>query len=321
LAEYTHEIFENAFKNCMHSDEYAWQQKGTTKGIEKITNADGITKVYDVYKVPVFHANGERKGLAVIGRDITQMIEIQDNLKIAKQKAEESDQLKMAFLQNMSHEIRTPLNAICGFASFLENDNLKPDKRSYFIETIKQSSDRLLDIFSDILTISSLQTNQEMVYIEKISVSDILTDIHKKYKVYAEHKNLSLNIISPNQQIFDFILSDKSLIYRVLSNLISNAIKFTHQGEIEYGVDLINRQLQFFVKDTGIGISEEHYHIIFENFRQAEKDIQVNYGGTGLGLSIAKGCAELLGGSIRVDSQINKGSVFYFTIPYQPAKN
>lgn len=315
LAEYTHEIFKEAFQNCMQSDEIAWQQNQTSKGIEKITNSNGITKVYDVYKVPVFHPNGERKGLAVIGRDITQIVEIQENLIIAKHKAEESDQLKMAFLQNMSHEIRTPLNAICGFASFLESDNLKPEKRSYFIQTIKASSDRLLEIVSDILTISSLETKQEIVYYEKMAVSDVLSELYQKFKNPAIYKKLAFNMILPKKLDLDFIISDKSIIFRVMSNLISNAIKFTHYGEIAFGADIVQGQMQFFVKDSGIGISSDHHAIIFENFRQAGNNIQSNYGGTGLGLSIAKKYVELLGGSIWLESQVDKGSAFYFTLP------
>ncbi|MGD9994783.1 MAG: PAS domain S-box protein [Salinivirgaceae bacterium] len=322
LSEFTAELYKESFVRCMQSDEEAWNRKTITKGVEIIPTVYGEKKVYDVYKVPVFHSNGERKGLAVIGRDITELNNTQEILIKAKEEAEESNRLKTAFLQNMSHEIRTPMNAICGFSDLLGNPDITKEKREYYISTIQNSSFQLLSIVSDIITISSIETNQEKINLSKVNINSIILELISVFKTQSVNKKIALyskKELNDNQAE---VYTDKSKLVQILNNLLTNAFKFTNNGYIELGYKVNttddSSELEFYVKDSGIGIVPELHQKIFEYFRQANKSIQLNYGGTGLGLSISKGFVELLGGKIWVNSEINKGSTFYFTIPYKP---
>jgi len=236
----------------------------------------------------------------------------------AKEKAEESDRLKTAFLQNMSHEIRTPLNAISGFSGMLNKPELTEEKRKSFVSIIQNSSNQLISIITDILTISSLETKQEKANINKVCINNIIVDLLSIFKQQAQNQNIS---IYAKQQLNDKqseIFTDKTKITQILTNLLTNALKFTHEGFIEFGYSLNENELQFYVKDSGIGIKSEFQEKIFERFRQADKTINKLYGGTGLGLAISKAFVELLNGKIWVKSEFEKGSTFYFTIPYKP---
>jgi len=241
-----------------------------------------------------------------------------DELKQAKDKAEESDILKTAFLQNMSHEIRTPMNAIIGFSDILNTSNLSEEKRKNYTTIIINSGLQLLSIVDEILTISSIETKQEKLNIEKSNINDVIINLAAIYKVQANNKNISLYSkieLTDNQSE---IYTDKTKLTQILTNLLTNALKFTHTGYIEFGYKYKNNELQFHVKDTGIGIKSEMHNSIFDRFRQADTSIQANYGGAGLGLAISKAFVELLGGKIWVESDLNKGSTFYFIIPYDP---
>jgi len=275
---------------------------------------------------------------ATINEELTESIskvsEINKELATAKEKAEESDRLKTAFLQNMSHEIRTPMNAIIGFSGFLNKPELSEEKRNSFIKIIINSTKQLLSIVTDILTISSVETKQEKVNIQKVCINNIIVDLLAIFKAQAFNQNISLYA---KQQLSDSqseIYTDSTKVTQILTNMISNALKFTHEGYVEFGYELIetngrssvetcaemdglpSQQIQFYVKDTGIGISPDQKDKIFERFRQADLSITKKYGGTGLGLSISKGFTELLDGKIWVDSEPGKGSTFYFSIPY-----
>ncbi|MBI9066908.1 MAG: PAS domain S-box protein [Salinivirgaceae bacterium] len=253
--------------------------------------------------------------------DITSQIKNEKELKFAKEKAEESDRLKTAFLQNISHEIRTPMNAINGFAGILNKPDLSEEKRNSFISIIQNSSKQLLSIVSNILTISSIDAKQEKLCMENVCINDIIVDLVAIFKPQAVNQNISL---FAKQQLSDSqaeIYTDKTKVTQILSNLISNAFKFTHKGSIEFGYNLKENELEFYVKDSGIGIKPELREKIFERFQQADSSITRKYGGTGLGLSISNGFVELLGGKIWVESESDKGSAFYFTIPYKPVHN
>ncbi|MGE0076564.1 MAG: ATP-binding protein [Bacteroidales bacterium] len=253
-------------------------------------------------------------------RDNTDRKQFEDEIIEAKERAEENDRLKTAFLQNMSHEIRTPMNAISGFSSFLSDPDLTTDKRNDFVSIIQNSSNQLLSIVNDILTISSLETKQEKVNVQSVCVNSIVNNLFSIFSQQAATRNIALN---HRQQLSDeqsTILTDETKVIQILTHLLSNAIKFTHSGSIEFGYHLINTDgnsfLQFYVIDTGIGINKKHHKTIFERFRQADTSINRKYGGTGLGLSISKAFVELLGGNIWLESESDKGSTFYFTIPY-----
>jgi signal transduction histidine kinase/CheY-like chemotaxis protein len=279
------------------------------------TTIQGKTFIYELIVTPWLDKNNETIGITCLSTDITKK---ERELIIAKEKAEDSDRLKTAFIQNMSHEIRTPLNAIYGFAGILNKSDLSEEKRKSFTQIIQNSSNQLISIVSDILTFSSLKSKQEEPDISKVCINCIIVELLAIFQQQAINQNI---LIYAKQQLNDQqseIFTDKTKITQILTNLLSNAFKFTHKGFIEFGYNLKFDNLEFYVKDSGIGIKPEDQEKIFEPFRQADKSISKLYGGTGLGLAISKAFVELLGGQIWVKSKPDKGSIFYFTIPYKP---
>lgn len=232
----------------------------------------------------------------------------------AKEQAEEGERLKTAFLQNISHEIRTPLNAICGFSDFLTSPGITDDKKIEYNKIVQNSSDQLLSIVTDILTVSALETNQEKVKYEKMNVNSFLKEMFLVFNQQVKD-GVTLGLSNNIHEEDAWVLTDRTKLNQVLSNLLVNAIKFTRKGNIEFGCKLERDELVFFVKDDGIGIKEEMQGKIFDRFRQEDARIEKDYGGTGLGLSISKGFVELLGGKIWVESEKGKGARFWFTIP------
>ncbi|MFP4024174.1 MAG: ATP-binding protein [Thiohalospira sp.] len=241
-----------------------------------------------------------------------------EDLLLAKEKAEESNKLKTAFLQNISHEIRTPLNAISGFSGLLNIPDLSEEKRKKFVSIIQNSSNQLASMVTDILTISSLETKQIKSNIDKVCLNHIITDLLVTFKQQAIKNNISLNAKQTLTDKQSEIFTDKTKLIQILTNLINNALKFTHQGFIEFGYSLINNNLEFYVKDSGIGIDPKYHEKIFERFGKINTSTTKLFRGTGIGLPISKEYVELLGGKIWVLSEANKGSSFYFTIPYKP---
>jgi len=239
----------------------------------------------------------------------------------AKEKAEESDKLKTAFLSNMSHEIRTPMNAILGFTKMLDDPNLKDSERRDYIDIINQSSLRLLSVINDIIDISKIESNQIEMNEMNFSLNSLISELFKFYKPHVTRKKIKFKIHDTTGGTDYIVSGDEQKVYQVMSNLISNALKFTSTGTIEIGYKILKDAVRFHCKDTGIGISEDVQLKIFERFRQASFSHTKDHGGTGLGLSIAKGLVELMGGEIWFRSTVNKGSVFYFTIPYIPKAN
>jgi len=297
LANYTDSIYKDAFLECMRSDEIAWENKTISHDIEIIPTVNGTNKIYDVFKIPTFYTNGERKGLAVIGRDITELKKTEELLIIAKEKAEESDKLKTEFIQNMSHEIRTPMNAILGFVNIL-NNKLSDDKFEHFTNIIKNSSNQLMRIIDDIIEISKLGTKQVKVKETIICLNDLLLEHFSYFNIKAKENKIALYLKKGLSDVESIIWTDETKLNKILSNLLENAIKFTHQGFIEFGYKLKKNKLEIYVKDTGIGIKTESQKKIFECFSQEEKKLSRNVGGLGLGLSIAKENVELFGGKI-----------------------
>ncbi|MDA3868246.1 MAG: PAS domain-containing sensor histidine kinase [Salinivirgaceae bacterium] len=240
-----------------------------------------------------------------------------EELLLEKENAEESSRLKTAFLHNISHEIRTPLNAISGFSGLLNNSNLSEEKRKTFVSIIQNSSNKLASIVTDILTISSLETRRMKSNIVKVCVNSIIRGLLVTFKQQAIKKNISL---SAKPQLTDEqseVLTDKTKLIQILTNLIINALKFTQEGFVEFAYNLIDNNLEFYVKDSGIGIAPQFHQKIFERFGKVDTSNTKFYGGTGIGLSISKEYAELLGGKIWVRSEVDKGSIFIFTIPYK----
>ncbi len=285
---------------------------------------DGTQFWENVTIAPITEIDGKTSNYILINEDITEKKHMLEELVEAKEKAEDSNRLKSAFLQNMSHEIRTPMNAIIGFSDMLSEPDLSEEKRATFTKIIQNSSQQLLSIVTDILTISALETKQEKVTIQPTSVNDIIVEQLSIFKLQAYNQNISLY---SKQQLTDsrsVIFCDTTKLVQVISNLLTNALKFTHKGFIEFGYSLQEPEegkqqyLLFFVKDSGIGIQPDALERIFERFSQADPSINRKYGGTGLGLAISKAFVELMGGKIWVESQPETGSTFYFTIPYNP---
>jgi signal transduction histidine kinase len=306
------ELFPEEFARKITNDDWTVVSEGKILKLDEELN----NRYYITIKFPIIQ---EKKHLlAGYTIDITDTKNFENQLTAAKEKAEESDRLKTAFLQNISHEIRTPLNAITGFSDFLENPELSAEKRKSFISIIQNSSRDLLSIVTNVLTISSLETKQEKVTVEPVCINAILVEILTDSKQQSINRSISLYAKQQLNDTLSEVFTDKTKITQILANLLSNAFKFTHEGFIEFGYTLKNTELEFYVKDSGIGIDEEVQRRIFERFRQADENINRTYGGTGLGLSISKAFVELLGGEIRVVSELGKGSTFYFTIPYKP---
>lgn len=239
-------------------------------------------------------------------------------LEKAKHRAEESERLKTAFLHNISHEIRTPINGIIGFAELLGAQKTKPEKSTAFINIIIRSSYQLISIIEDIVRMSELETNQVKILDDEVEVNTVLNELLKLFRLQAKPYQLKIDMKTPLSNRAATIVTDKRKLTQVLNGLINNALKFTPKGSINFGYHLKEDFLEFFVSDTGIGIGKEVHNKVFDNFWQAEQSTTREFGGTGLGLSIAKQYVQLLGGTIWFDSQINKGTTFYFTIPYRP---
>jgi signal transduction histidine kinase/ActR/RegA family two-component response regulator len=241
------------------------------------------------------------------------ILKMNHELNIAKEKAEESDRLKSAFIQNISHEIRTPLNSIIGFTELLKNHELSKDKRNEFTKILKTSSLNLTSIINDIMDIAKIDAGAINLSITQFNINTLILEVREFYSQAAADKGIS---ITYTNDLTNFkVRSDKRRIYQILSNLISNAVKFTHQGYVKIHVYQVINEFIFSVYDSGIGINTDISNVIFDRFRQGQLGENRQYGGTGLGLSIAKGLVEYLGGRIWVESQPGKGSVFSFSIP------
>lgn len=233
----------------------------------------------------------------------------------AKEKAEESDRLKTAFLTNISHEIRTPLNGILGFAGLLSEGNKTNDEVMHHSGLILKSGKRLLELINNIIHISKIEAGAEKFLKQPLSPALLVKEANEQFFAVAKNKRITLISSVPDELRNLQIKSDLSKLHQVLGNLISNAIKFTDNGTIETGFYLREQFLEFFVKDSGKGIAEEHQKKIFERFYQVDNSYSRGYEGAGLGLSLCKGIIEKLGGEIFVESEVGKGSKFIFAFP------
>ncbi len=269
---------------------------------------------------PIRNEKGEIAFFIAIKEDITERKKMEEELLAAKEKAEESDKLKTAFLNNMSHEIRTPLNAITGFSDLLNVPEVEKEEIAQYTSVIKQSSNQLLSIIDDIVNIATIEAGQVKILLQETNVNEVFKNIYNQLQIRITTKDLLLKIESFLPEEKSFVIADETKLTQVLSNLLVNAIKFTEKGLVKYGCKITGEYLEFHVSDTGIGIHEDLHDKIFERFRQSDLSISRKYGGTGLGLSISKSFVELMGGKIWLESSPGEGSVFYFTIPHKPVK-
>jgi len=315
----------------------------------KITLSDKIKKNLIITATPDSDKNGNIIGTIAVFRDMTERIQAEllqkrneeliiekekaeiseqitksflHELTIAKENAEKSDRLKSAFLANMSHEIRTPMNGILGFSELLKNPDLTGDQQQAYIRIIENSGARMLNIINDIVDISKIESGLMKLDMKESNINEQIEYIYTFFKPEVEAKGMTLSFRNSLPAKEAIIITDREKLYAILTNLVKNAIKYTPKGSIEFGYGVCRDKaclvstIEFYVKDTGIGIQKDRQEAIFERFIQADiEDLQARQG-AGLGLSITKAYVEMLGGKIWVDSEIEKGSTFYFTLPY-----
>ncbi len=245
-----------------------------------------------------------------------ELIQTNEFLIQAKKRAEESDRLKTAFLTNISHEIRTPMNGILGFAELLKLPDLSEQKNEEFVNLIEQSGLRMLNIINDIVDIAKIESGQIQFQYQQTQVNDIIKQLHAFFRPEAEKKGISLSFEMGLPNNLSIIETDQTKLNQILTNLLKNALKFTGSGSIHFGYHLTGNMLEFFVNDTGIGIYPEQKEVIFERFIQGSMSLTRNYEGAGLGLSISKSYVEKFGGKIWFESEVGKGTSFFFNMPY-----
>jgi PAS domain S-box-containing protein len=267
---------------------------------------------------PFYDSEGKIIGYRGTALNVTDHKKAMEDLQAALNKAEENDRLKTAFLNNISHEIRTPMNAIIGYSDLLNGAINNHEKQKAYTEIISTATHQLLSIIDDIINISTLEAGQEVFRPQEVHLNSLLRNLREQFQLKASKKGLGLEMSTtlPDQQ--SIILTDETKLVQILSNLLINAFKFTKDGHIIFGYKVKSNRLEFFVKDTGIGIASELHEIIFDRFRQADSSIIREFGGTGLGLSISKAYVQLMGGKIWLESEPGKGSTFYFDIPLKP---
>ncbi|MDP3313398.1 PAS domain-containing hybrid sensor histidine kinase/response regulator [Lutibacter sp.] len=288
-----------------------------TKGTKKLKWIHGLGEIT--------YEEGEPISFSGTIQDITERknaeIKIKEQnkiLKIAKEKAEESDHLKTEFLNNMSHEIRTPMNGILGFTALLSNPDLSLERRKQYITIIQNSGNQLLQVIDDILEISRLETKQVTTQENKVNLNSLLFELFSIFNLKAKEQNIPLYFYKGLTDTQSNIITDEGKLLKILNNLLENAFKFTNIGHISLGYELKNNFIEIYVSDTGIGIAKEKQSSIFDRFAQEEKELSQKFGGLGLGLSIAKENSELLKGKIKLKSEKGIGSKFTVCIPYVP---
>jgi len=272
-------------------------------------------------KIPIRDKRGEITMVMGLFKDVSDLMRIENELKEARDKAKESDRLKTSFLANMSHEIRTPMNGILGFANLLRDPDLGEEKRDLYLKHIDHSSQQLLNIIDDIIDISKIESEQLKISNKPVKINGILDEIYSSFfhRIRGDapgQKKVAFNLKKGNDSHDFTIVTDDFRLSQVFNNLIGNAIKFTQEGQIQFGYTLTqNRYIEFFVSDTGIGIPNNKIKLIFDRFGQVNQERSLQPSGTGLGLPISKSLVNLMGGEMWVESEMGKGTTFYFTLP------
>lgn len=308
--EHTKEFYDNLWKTILSGKEWRGEFHNMKKNGELFWESAVISSIVD--------KNGNITHFVEAKEDITEKKKFIADLKTAKEKAEESDRLKSAFLANMSHEIRTPLNAILGFSDMLtEEPDLAQEVKEEYSSIINRNADSLLHIIDDILDISKLETGQVKIIRKTFDPIQTLNVLYTQYQrkiLESGKENITIKLRIPDFPVS--INTDQVRLNQILSNLLNNSSKFTHQGEIEFGVmDISEHRITFFVSDTGIGIERSIQSTVFERFRQANDSTTRLYGGAGLGLAIVKNLIELMNGEISLESEMGKGTIFKFWLP------
>ena len=302
-------------------DKKAWKSRSIFRSEETmIFKKQGTNKIYDVIRIPLFNDNGTHKGLILLGRDITQRKQMEDELQKSKEIAEVANATKSEFLANISHEIRTPINAIIGFSELMAQ-LINDTKQKEYIETINTAGRSLLTLINDILDISKIEARKLEINYTPVNPRVILEEIQKILKQKLSEKNLQL-IIEIQEEFPIAMLLDEVRLRQVLLNIVGNAVKFTESGHIKLSMKKENKNINdnnvinlvISVEDTGMGIPENEQQRIFESFIQQSGQNIKKFGGTGLGLSISKKLVEMMNGDITLTSSVGKGSIFTITL-------
>jgi len=308
------EKFEDIINSVIQGKDWQGEFQAKKKNGEKYWELASISAVKDNHD--------EITHFIVISEDITSRKKNEKELINAKEKAEESNRLKTAFLANLSHEIRTPMNAIIGFSNLLLNESMPQEEKVKFNKLINDNSQNLLKLIDDVIDISKIQSGDIQINKTDCQLNKLLLDLYVTFSIQIENDpkkviHLSLNKISTAK---DFsVITDPVRLKQVLYNLLENAVKFTCKGFVEFGYTIIEKEKKvlFYVVDSGIGISNEKFDMIYDLFRQADESFTREYGGTGIGLTIAKNIVDHLGGEIWVQSTPNQGTSIYFTLPME----
>jgi len=269
--------------------------------------------------IPETDNRGNNHKILIVGHDISKRKQTEAKLLLAKREAEDSDRLKSAFLANMSHEIRTPLNAIVGFANIILEEDLTVQEKERYFSYINQNSNQLIALINDIIDISKIESGQLNIQNSEFNLNQHLREIEEVITNEKEHKNKNHLLVFLENELPDdncTISSDPYRLRQILINLLVNSVKFTPKGFIQFGYRLIeDDELLFYVRDSGIGISKDDQKLIFQHFRKLDETISRRHGGTGLGLAISENLVNLMGGKIWLQSELGKGTTFYFSIP------
>ena len=293
-------------QQCIHSD--------SIETIEYALDVEGVSALFEMRM-----ARLNDHSVISLARDITKRKVVEIQLVESQKRAEESDRLKTAFLANISHEIRTPMNAIIGFSKMMGSSDFDEEEKAQFVDIIVSNGKSLMSLISDMISLSKIESNTLEVKKSICRLNDLMVSLYREFNVELDDKKdirIKLSCANTNPK-FGFI-TDTGLLQAILQKLIANSIKFTENGEIEFGYQFTeNSQIEFFIKDTGIGIAEKDHERIFDRFHQLDNRTIRSYGGTGLGLPIAQHYVRLLGGSIKVNSTLGKGALFSFSLPYE----
>ncbi|MEX0980908.1 MAG: PAS domain S-box protein [Bacteroidales bacterium] len=318
-----HFISKREWRKALRNFKQTWEER-YLKNLEfQMKRADGSHFESEVSSGAIYDSDGMPESMVIMFKDITERKEAERDLLLAKDRAEESDRLKSAFLSNMSHEIRTPMNAIVGFSDLLNDPEISSESRSEYIAQINLGAENLMNLIDDIIDISKIEAGQIKIDKHDCHLHDLLKEQVTMFaqnleRVNKAHLDLRLNWKCSSERLT--FNTDHFRVKQIVSNLLNNAIKFTDQGFVELGAEKKNSAMRIYVKDSGVGIVPEKEKVIFDRFMQGHQSKERIYGGTGLGLAISKNLVELLGGKMGVHSEHGAGSEFWFTLPWDEVK-